>query len=314
MEKMKKQWAKKHITDLSGVIIGALLSLISSIASLWGGTMDELQKYSIIILEFIGFAIIFVFTFRSIKSIKWTKCEDFANSNPERICKAVRDCIVASNTIKSIDNPHFTQSYSANELFSKYLDLIRDFLVHYAQGNLNMTLPQSPYIQISDTVKINGKTKYEQLVDTLALVKGSNNEKDIILTDTEKDNFITSIYNDFKERKNTSDFEEYILKHNQHNVKIEWKIDNNPPCEYILIGKSVYLEIDNVNRIIKIQFDKTTIDNNAKIFIINYQSTREFLETYVKTKFENMANNDVTINVTIRKQIIDNFNKMLKTI
>jgi len=334
----EKKLTGKHYSDIIIIGIGLLMSFVSVLVSTWFANMsDNKWKIIITIVGFLGFLLGVIFAYRSIKSKKWTECTDFANTNPDRICKAVRKCIINNRTEKiyGVDiskfDSHFIQQ-SAINLFSEYLELVEDFLRHYARGNLRMTLPKNPYDQIYDPDNytdhkrrfsenpigsMDYSTDYTNLKQALTLIEGKGNRKIIILSISKNNTFIDRIYDDFIRRVKPSEFEKYISLHNEKNVKLEWiVIDDKTYNEYILVGESVYLEIDYSNNIIKIQFDTDIISTGGEIFENKrLQSTKNFLNDFIKPEFIDRVTKDNKINeLNTKNEIINNFKKMLKKI
>ena len=195
-----------------------------------------------------------------------------------------------------------------------------------------MTLPKNPYDQIYDPDNytdhkrrfsenpigsMDYSTDYTNLKQALTLIEGKGNRKIIILSISKNNTFIDRIYDDFIRRVKPSEFEKYISLHNEKNVKLEWiVIDDKTYNEYILVGESVYLEIDYSNNIIKIQFDTDIISTGGEIFENKrLQSTKNFLNDFIKPEFIDRVTKDNKINeLNTKNEIINNFKKMLKKI
>jgi hypothetical protein len=310
MGKGINKWTKQHTLDLSLSIVVALLTLASICITIWNKDMEVYPKLKIIStgISIVCLMILCLINYINIRRKAYTECIDFADSKPPRICHAIRDCIISSNTIKGNGDSHLSQLHNSNELFDNYLDLIKSFLSYYAKGDLKMTLPKSPYDQI------NNSTLWENMKHTLDIITGKNNEKLIILSPSELNSFITNIYVDFEKREPKSNFENYIIKHAEQNISIEWKLLTNDytikELEYLIIGRSIYLEVDNQSNSIKIQFDN--IDNNLKVFSYNDLQTNKFLENHVKEEFYKNLNQDSVKSADIKGEIKNNFDCMLK--
>ena len=250
----------------------------------------------------------------------WIICEHFPNE--KRICKAVENCVTDVQIVKASGCNHLSQQTNRVNLFEDFLKLVERF-IKYSNGKSKMTLPENPYNQINDN------DKRKSLNRTLKMVKGKNNDKLVILEDTQLSAFRQNLYDDIKKNalpgkkiRKKSNFEQYISKHKEKDINIYWlqvhASHRGLKEDYIIINKSVCIlsETSNPNHI-KLIFSKKDIEDRDDLFQTLYKDT----ESYETLKFfeesidiENLMEKDTTLTIDDRGKIQKYFEKMKKNL